>query len=168
MWAKKSRYSWMVRPISAPTVVQQEITGGKAVISGSFSIAEAKELALRLKNGALPVPISEESSTIISPTLGTSAVQTGVKAGLIGFLRSSHYLHDRVVQTSRHHGNACTHRILGHYACDIQEPSISSNAYICRYCRIHYLGWTCGGCKRFDLRTNERRDQKWKRTWWMQ
>jgi preprotein translocase subunit SecD len=71
-------------PISAPTV-QQEITGGKAVISGSFSIAEAKELALRLKNGALPVPISEESSTIISPTLGTSAVQTGVKAAIIGF-----------------------------------------------------------------------------------
>jgi preprotein translocase subunit SecD len=72
-------------PISAP-VVQQEITGGKAVISGNFSIAEAKELALRLKNGALPVPISEESSTIIDPTLGASAVQTGVKAGVIGFL----------------------------------------------------------------------------------
>jgi protein-export membrane protein SecD len=72
-------------PISAPTV-QQEITGGKAVISGSFSVQEAKELALRLKNGALPVPITEESSSIISPTLGTSAVATGVKAGLIGFL----------------------------------------------------------------------------------
>jgi preprotein translocase subunit SecD len=71
-------------PISAP-VVQQEITGGKAVISGNFSVQEAKELALRLKNGALPVPISEESSTVISPTLGTSAVQTGVKAGIIGF-----------------------------------------------------------------------------------
>jgi len=72
-------------PISAPTV-QQEIIGGKAVISGSFTIAEAKELALRLKNGALPVSISEESSTIISPTLGSSAVQTGVKAAVIGFL----------------------------------------------------------------------------------
>lgn len=72
-------------PISIPTV-QAEITGGKAVISGSFTIAEAKELALRLKNGALPVPISEESSTIIDPTLGSSAVQTGVKAGLIGFM----------------------------------------------------------------------------------
>jgi protein-export membrane protein SecD len=49
-------------------------------------VQEAKELALRLKNGALPVPITEESSSIISPTLGTSAVATGVKAGLIGFL----------------------------------------------------------------------------------
>ncbi len=72
-------------PISAPTV-NEEITGGKAVISGSFTPQEAKELALRLKNGALPVPITEESSTIISPTLGSSAVATGVKAAIIGFL----------------------------------------------------------------------------------
>jgi protein-export membrane protein SecD len=43
-------------------------------------------LALRLKNGALPVPITEESSTIINPTLGASAVDTGVKAAIIGFL----------------------------------------------------------------------------------
>lgn len=72
-------------PISAP-VVNEEITGGKAVISGNFTPQEAKELAYRLKNGALPVSITEESSTVISPTLGTSAVATGVKAGLIGFL----------------------------------------------------------------------------------
>jgi preprotein translocase subunit SecD len=72
-------------PISAPTV-NEEITGGKAVISGNFTAQEAKELALRLKNGALPVPITEESSTIINPTLGASAVDTGVKAAIIGFL----------------------------------------------------------------------------------
>lgn len=71
-------------PISIPTV-QEQITGGQAVISGNFSVEEAKELALRLKNGALPVPITEESSSIINPTLGASAVQTGVKAGVIGF-----------------------------------------------------------------------------------
>jgi preprotein translocase subunit SecD len=72
-------------PISAP-VVNEEITGGKAIISGNFTVEEAKELALRLKNGALPVPITEESSTIINPTLGASAVDTGVKAAIIGFL----------------------------------------------------------------------------------
>lgn len=71
--------------ISAPTV-NEEITGGQAVISGGFSIAEAKTLASRLKNGALPVALSEESSTLISPTLGSSAVASGVKAGVIGFL----------------------------------------------------------------------------------
>lgn len=72
-------------PISAPTV-NEAITGGKAVISGNFTPTEAKELAYRLKNGALPVAVSEESSTVISPTLGTNAVKTGVKAGVIGFL----------------------------------------------------------------------------------
>jgi preprotein translocase subunit SecD len=72
-------------PISAP-VVNEEITGGKAVISGDFTPQEAKELAYRLKNGALPVSISEESSTVISPTLGENAVETGVKAGVIGFI----------------------------------------------------------------------------------
>lgn len=71
--------------ISAPTV-NEEITGGQAVISGGFTIAEAKTLASRLKNGALPVALSEESSTLISPTLGSSAVASGVKAGVIGFL----------------------------------------------------------------------------------
>lgn len=72
-------------PISAPTV-NEEITGGKAVISGNFTADEARQLALRLKNGALPVPITEESSTVINPTLGASAVDTGVKAAIIGFL----------------------------------------------------------------------------------
>ena len=78
-------------PISAPTV-NEEITGGKAVISGSFTPQEAKELAYRLKNGALPVSISEESSSVISPTLGSSAVETGVKAGLIGFILVSIFM----------------------------------------------------------------------------
>lgn len=78
-------------PISAPTV-NEEITGGTAVISGSFTPQEAKELALRLKNGALPVAISEESSNVISPTLGESAVQTGVKAAIIGFMLVSIFM----------------------------------------------------------------------------
>ena len=72
-------------PISSPTV-QSEITGGQAVISGNFTPDEAKTLALRLKNGALPVSLTEQSSSLISPTLGTSAVQAGVKAALIGFM----------------------------------------------------------------------------------
>jgi protein-export membrane protein SecD len=71
-------------PISAPTV-NEEITGGKAVISGSFSVDEARTLVGRLNAGALPLPISLSGTTIIGPTLGTSAVNAGVKASLIGF-----------------------------------------------------------------------------------
>jgi len=71
-------------PISAP-VVQQEITGGKAVISGSFSVEEARTLVGRLNSGALPVPISLSGTSVVGPALGDSAVHAGVKSSLIGF-----------------------------------------------------------------------------------
>lgn len=72
-------------PISAP-VVQQEITAGQAVITGQFSIDEAKELAQRLNAGALPVPIALLQQQNIGPTLGKISLQKSVIAGLIGFL----------------------------------------------------------------------------------
>lgn len=72
-------------PISAPTV-NEEITGGKAVISGSFTIDEARTLVGRLNAGALPLPVILSGTNVVGPTLGTSAVSAGVKAGLIGFI----------------------------------------------------------------------------------
>ncbi len=72
-------------PISTP-VVREEITAGQAVISGSFTPTEAKQLVGRLNSGALPVPISLLSKQTIGATLGVSATNAGVKAGIIGFL----------------------------------------------------------------------------------
>lgn len=72
-------------PISSPTV-NEEITGGTAVISGSFTIEEARTLVGRLNAGALPLPVSLSGTTIVGPTLGTEAVGAGVKAGIIGFI----------------------------------------------------------------------------------
>ncbi len=72
-------------PISTP-VVREEITAGQAVISGSFTPTEAKQLVGRLNSGALPVPISLLSTQTIGATLGESAVNAGVKAGVVGFL----------------------------------------------------------------------------------
>lgn len=71
-------------PISSP-VVNEEITAGKAVISGNFTTEEARVLVGRLNAGALPLPITLSGTTIVEPTLGTSAVHAGVKAGIIGF-----------------------------------------------------------------------------------
>jgi len=71
--------------ISAPTV-NEEITGGQAVISGGFTVKEAQDLARRLNSGALPVPIELVSTNNIGATLGTVATHAGVKAGLIGFI----------------------------------------------------------------------------------
>jgi preprotein translocase subunit SecD len=71
--------------ISSPTI-QQEITGGEAVISGTFNLKEAKELAGSLSYGALPVPVKLISSELIGPTLGAEALQAGLLAGIIGFI----------------------------------------------------------------------------------
>ena len=72
-------------PISTP-VVREEITGGQAVISGSFTPAEAKQLVGRLNSGALPVPITLVSKQTIGAILGDNALNAGVKAALVGFL----------------------------------------------------------------------------------
>src|SRR6185503_257817 len=71
--------------ISAPTV-QQAITDGTAIISGNFSVQQAKELATRLNSGALPVPIKLISQETVGATLGKESVQKSVQAGLIGLL----------------------------------------------------------------------------------
>ncbi len=72
-------------PISTP-VVREEIPNGQAVISGSFTPTEAKQLVGRLNSGALPVPISLLSKQTIGGSLGSNAVNAGVKAGMVGFL----------------------------------------------------------------------------------
>ncbi len=78
-------------PISTPRV-NEEITGGQAVISGSFTAQEAKTLVGRLNSGALPVPISLLSTQTIGATLGESAVNAGIKATVIGFLLVAFFL----------------------------------------------------------------------------
>jgi protein-export membrane protein SecD len=77
--------------IEAP-IVQQEISGGDAQITGSFTPTQAKERAAYLNSGALPVPVSLVSTQTIGPSLGTQAVHAGVFAGIIGFLAIAAFL----------------------------------------------------------------------------
>jgi len=72
------------QPISTP-VIEEAIPGGQAIISGHFTAAEARDLVRNLNFGALPVPISLESSSSVGPTLGSAAIDAGITAGLIGF-----------------------------------------------------------------------------------
>jgi protein-export membrane protein SecD len=72
-------------PISSPTV-REEISSGKAEISGNFTPVEAKTLVGRLNSGALPVPIELMSTQTIGAPLGEKALNGGVKAGLLGLL----------------------------------------------------------------------------------
>ena len=72
-------------PISwPPPVVQQEIIGGQAVITGHFTTQEAKDLSLQLNAGALPVPIKILEQRSIGPTLGSESVKKSLTAGIIG------------------------------------------------------------------------------------
>jgi len=71
-------------PISTP-VIQQEITGGSAVITGQFTPDEAKQLVRDLNLGALPVPIELVGTQSVGATLGHDVLVAGVRAGIIGF-----------------------------------------------------------------------------------
>ena len=71
--------------ISAPTV-QSEITNGEAVITGNFSIEEAKDLVKRLNEGALPVPITLISQQSVEASLGEVSLQKSLSAGIIGMI----------------------------------------------------------------------------------
>jgi protein-export membrane protein SecD len=71
--------------ISAPTV-EMKISGGKASITGNYSVAEAKQLSQRLNAGALPVPITLVSQQTVGATLGKTSVDNSLKAGLWGVL----------------------------------------------------------------------------------
>jgi len=72
-------------PISAP-VVQEEISSGKAQISGNFTLLEAKQLVARLNQGALPVPITLISQQTVGSILGEESLMKILKAGVIGLI----------------------------------------------------------------------------------
>lgn len=74
--------------ISAPNVgvdyAQTGITGGNAEISGSFTLEQARELALQLEGGALPVPVEIVENRTVGATLGQDSIRRSIYAGLSG------------------------------------------------------------------------------------
>ncbi len=71
--------------ISCP-VVKDHIPGGQASISGKFTFDDARQLAIQLRYGALPVPLRVESFNRIGATLGAESVQKSIRAGAIGLV----------------------------------------------------------------------------------
>jgi preprotein translocase subunit SecD len=70
---------------SAP-VIQEPITGGSGVITGRFTDAEARDLAIVLRAGALPAPLKLLQNLTVGPTLGNDSIAAGKKAILLGLL----------------------------------------------------------------------------------
>jgi len=73
------------KPISLP-VVREKISGGRAQITGDFTIEEAKELVRNLNIGALPAPIKLIYQKSVGPTLGKEALEKMILCGGLGFL----------------------------------------------------------------------------------
>lgn len=72
--------------ISAPVVQQAKFTGGNVQISGSFTEAEARDLAKILEFGAVPVKFTVATVQTVSPTLGKDSLRAAIISGLFGVL----------------------------------------------------------------------------------
>ncbi|WP_033326528.1 protein translocase subunit SecD [Streptomyces yerevanensis] len=68
------------------------ITGGSTQITGSFSQSEARELALLINGGALPVPVETVEQRTVGPTLGAQAIRASAQAAVIGTVLTSLFL----------------------------------------------------------------------------
>lgn len=70
--------------ISAP-VIQAQLTSG-GVITGDFTEEEATRLALQLRSGALPIPLTVQSAEEVGATLGQESVNLSIRAGVVGVI----------------------------------------------------------------------------------
>ncbi len=77
--------------LSAP-IVREQISGGKAQITGQFTVPEARELVRNLNAGALPVPISLLSQQSVGASLGEDTLSRSLSAGLFGFAAVSLFM----------------------------------------------------------------------------
>lgn len=67
-------------------VVQEPITQGTGQISGGFTMEEARELAILLRAGSLPVPLDVVEIRNVGPTLGRESIDASLKAGILGLV----------------------------------------------------------------------------------
>jgi len=68
---------------SAP-VIQERIGGGRASITGSFDIKEARDLSIILRAGALPAPVEIAEERTVGPSLGQDSINQGITSFIVG------------------------------------------------------------------------------------
>jgi protein-export membrane protein SecD len=71
--------------ISAP-VIREPITGGRGQISGQFTAASATDLAVLLRAGALPAPLTVIEQRSVGPELGADSIRAGALSLSVGFV----------------------------------------------------------------------------------
>lgn len=70
---------------SAP-VIRSRIPNGEGIIEGNFSMETARDLAIILRAGALPAPVTIIENRTIGPTLGRDSIKAGIAAMMAGFI----------------------------------------------------------------------------------
>lgn len=74
-------------PISwPPPTIQSIISDGNAQITGNFTADAAKQLAIQLNAGALPIPLKIESQKRVGPTIGQESIEKSIVATVIGIV----------------------------------------------------------------------------------
>lgn len=137
--------------ISAP-VVRQAITDGTAMISGMNSPEEAKQLAEKIRAGALPFSMKTTNYNTISPTLGNQALQSMAAAGLFSLLLICLFMmtYYRLPGNCKLPDAAVSDVIAG--AGNFDSPVYD---YTAGYCRADSLGRNGGGCEYYHQRADQ-------------
>ena len=73
------------RVISSP-VINSAIPGGRGVIEGGFTLESARDLAVLLRGGALPLPVTVVENRTVGPLLGRDSIDRSLRAGYIAFV----------------------------------------------------------------------------------
>ncbi len=74
------------RTVYSAPVIQDRIAGGKARITGSFTLNEATDLAIALRAGSLPAPVKIIEERTVGPTLGADSIRMGIMSMIVGGL----------------------------------------------------------------------------------
>ncbi|MBP7796094.1 MAG: protein translocase subunit SecD [Elusimicrobiales bacterium] len=70
---------------TAPNI-KSRIPEGKGIIEGSFTMEEARDIALVLRSGALPAPIKIIEKRVVGPSLGEDSIKKGIFSSMVGFI----------------------------------------------------------------------------------
>src|SRR2546422_7430420 len=71
-------------PVYSAPRINERIPGGRAVITGQFTVDEARDLAIVLRAGALPAPVTILEERTVGPSLGADSIRQGLVAIKIG------------------------------------------------------------------------------------
>ncbi len=73
-------------PVVGPEFADTGIAGGRAVITGNFDLEGAKDLAIQIKGGSLPFPVSVVENRTVGATLGQDSIRRSIIAGSVGLV----------------------------------------------------------------------------------